>query len=440
MCNKNLSPKVLVVSHNAFSPTGNMGKTLSDMLSCVDGENLAQLFFHNDKPHIDCKCKRYYRITDVNMVKSVFSRKGGYRIYTACDIEQADNSKTGGKTETPNNLTHKIYQFSRRRTPFIYTARNLLWNIGVWDTKQLDNWISSFSPDVIFFACGDYAFAYKIVYKIAKKYNIPVVPWCCDDFYLRQLNANQVFQKLVRANLTKWAKKVFSLSHTVVTISDKMARDYAEKFGVKTELIRISAPQPHNDTAQQREGIYYIGNLGVNRITPLTELAKALHAAQVDTLQHIHVYSAEKNEKTLQMLQNTQGIVFHGAVPAQQVAQLQAKAKYLLHVEAFDQPSKNRTRYSLSTKIGEYLASGACVAAFGPGDIASMEYLNSNGAALFSCTADGLVEKLAAAQSDAQIYTQTVKKGLATAQKHHSKETNTIKMEKVLSFSCGERE
>lgn len=437
MCNNNSSPKVLVISHNAFSTTGNMGKTLADMLNCVKAENLSQLFFHNDRLDAACECKNYYRITDVNMAKSVLSRKGGYKIY---DTSQSQPPQTQPeKQDKTGGFVHKIYQFSRRRTPFIYMARNLLWEIGVWDTAALDGWIKDFAPDVIFFACGDYAFAYKIVYKLAERYRIPVVPWCCDDFYLRQLEANQIFQKLVRHNLTKWAKKIFSLSRTVVTISDKMAEDYVRYFGVKTQVIRISAA-PHGNAEQEREGIYYIGNLGVNRITPLLQFAKALDAAQIEKLGQIQVYSGEKNPKTLQLLAEQKNIVFHGAVPAQQVAQLQQKAKYLLHVEAFDAHSKNRTRYSLSTKIGEYLVSGACIAAYGPKDIASMEYLAANNAAIYSDDALQLVQKLQEAETDRQIYNSTVCNGLYTSVQHHNKQTNNIKMEKILSFLSEERE
>ena len=56
-----------------------------------------------------------------------------------------------------------------------------------------------------------------------------------------------------------------------------------------------------------------------------------------------------------------------------------------MHVESFDEKSKNSTRYSLSTKIPEYLNSGVCIFAYGPDDIASIEYLKENSVA-FVCS------------------------------------------------------
>ena len=41
------SPRVLVVSHNVFSNSGNMGKTMMRMLGGIPPERLAQLYFHH---------------------------------------------------------------------------------------------------------------------------------------------------------------------------------------------------------------------------------------------------------------------------------------------------------------------------------------------------------------------------------------------------------
>lgn len=437
MCEKTGFPKVLVISHNAFSTTGNMGKTLSDMLACVPDDNTAQLFFHNDTPDSDCRCQNYYRVTDVDMVKSVFGRKAEYKIYTgenlAAKTETISAEKSGG-------AVHNIYQYSRRRTPFIYMARNLLWNIGVWNTAELDNWIKNFSPDVIFFACGDYAFAYKIVYKIARKLGIRVIPWCSDDFCLKQLKPHWFMQRIVRANLEKWTRKVFSLSDSVVTINDKMARDYAAHFGIRTNVMRISADIPEKHTSYtQRSGICYIGNLGVGRTAPLLQFADALHSAQLKGLEKIHVYSGEKNQDTIDMLKNCSGVVYHGSVTADEVKKLHSKTRYLLHTENSALHFKNRTRYSLSTKIGEYLASGACIVAYGPKDIASMEYLAAGGGALCSDNVHELIQLIAAAENDADIYTDTVNNSLEMVQKYHNRQSNNNLMKNIICFSAGQR-
>ena len=72
-------PRILVVSHTVFSSTGNMGKTMMDMLSCVPSDHLAQLYFHSEVP-TQRVCERYFRITDKDMLYSVCKGKRRFRI------------------------------------------------------------------------------------------------------------------------------------------------------------------------------------------------------------------------------------------------------------------------------------------------------------------------------------------------------------------------
>ena len=69
-------PKVLVVSNNAFSKTGSNGRTLGNLFTNWDSGKIAQFYIYNEEP-LHCKCENYYRITDKNMIKSIFTRKSG---------------------------------------------------------------------------------------------------------------------------------------------------------------------------------------------------------------------------------------------------------------------------------------------------------------------------------------------------------------------------
>lgn len=62
-----VEPRVLVVSHNVFSSSGNMGKTMMHMLAGIPPDNLAQLYFHQEIPTRRC-CLHYFRMTDSNIL------------------------------------------------------------------------------------------------------------------------------------------------------------------------------------------------------------------------------------------------------------------------------------------------------------------------------------------------------------------------------------
>jgi len=66
--------KVLVISNNAFSQTKNNGKTLASLFEYFQPENIAQLYFNPELPDVD-RFNKYYQITDLDMLRSLFSRR-----------------------------------------------------------------------------------------------------------------------------------------------------------------------------------------------------------------------------------------------------------------------------------------------------------------------------------------------------------------------------
>ena len=303
-------PHVLVISHNVFSASGNMGKTMENLLGGVDPAHLAQLYFHSEVPTRRC-CLRYFRITDRDVLRSRLSRRQVGRSYGADDI---DETRTVSRTD--RGLEARVYQFSRRRTGLIYILRDLLWCLGRWDTPALRAWLEAFAPDVIFFASGDYTFSYRIACRLSRRYGIPMLMWCCDDYYLIGKKTRSPLYRLHHRSLLRWARLAAARSPMLLTISREMQDDYSALFGRPAETVRI--PVPRNPCAlppEQRSGVVYAGNLGLHRVEPLLELGRALHRGCVHGCEHIDVYSGERSEETLRRLQHAEGIVFHGPLP-----------------------------------------------------------------------------------------------------------------------------
>lgn len=411
--------KVLVVSHTVFSESGNMGRTMADFFSAFPCDLLAQIYFHSEVPTLDI-CHRYFRVTDRNVLKSVFTRRAGYRIFNENDIDK------GRKTSrTDKGIVAKIYQFSRRRTPIIYILRNLMWRTGVWDSKAMNSWLDKVNPDVIFFAAGDYSFSYRVVERISKKRGIPVVMWFCDDHFLNLRDNPSFLECFVKKDLIKWAKKVAQLSCGMIAISDKMKDDYSKLFNQDIEVLRISAKVNSSLVpSERRTGVVYAGNLGVQRLDSLIELGKTLKNAGIPGYDHIDVYSGERDPNRLALLKEENGIIFHGAVPQGELARVLQSARYLLHVESKDPEAIRRTRYSLSTKIGESLVCHGVIFAYGPKEISSMTYLSDHHAAVMLESASDLIDKINYYNEHHDEYQNIVSNALKLAESQHNKTLN----------------
>lgn len=417
--------RVLVISHNIFSATNNMGKTLAGYFEAWKQEELAQFFVHSEVPtsHI---CENYFRITDKDIIKSIFTRKCG-TVFTKENIEEREDSRID------QGLMKKVYQKAQKRTPLIYIARNFLWRIGHWKNKKFLEWIDEFDPEAIFFASGDYSFIYRIAFEIAEYKNIPLFPVCVDDFYLFNMNKNTILGKLEHRLFMKQVRRVMNRSTALFTICDKMARDYEKLFEKRCYTLHTASSLSGMLPSPKRNKISYLGNLGFGRNATLVDIGRALRSLDIEGKpEYIDVYSAETDPAVLRDLTHENGIEFHGRISADEVKRVMAQSLAVIHTESFEAHYRKRVRYSVSTKIADSLMSGTCILAYGPEDVASMEYLIQNKAAIIATTSEELPQKLRTLLTDCTERKKIVACAQRLAAENHSETKNMNMIAEVM--------
>ncbi|MBO5040132.1 MAG: glycosyltransferase [Clostridia bacterium] len=423
--------KVLVVSHNVFCKTSSMGKTLLSYFEQWGTDNVAQFYIHSEVPTDDSCCVNYYRVTDKEMVKSVFTRRSGSR------FGKSDIQKDRVSSRTDEGLSAAIYQKARKRTPFIYFARNLIWRLGRWNTKKLRKWIDEFNPDAVFFASGDYAFMYIVARKIAKMKNIPLYVCCMDDYYINNKNESRFGGRLTHKAFMKQVKKTVSASAGMFTICEKMKEDYFKMFGVPCHTLHTAASFEGPLSCEKKTGaISYIGNVGYNRHKQLISLGRALRSIESEVpCACIDVYSSEKRPEILRDLKPENGINFHGEISSDEVKNVMAESMFLIHTESFDGESRKAVAYSVSTKIADSLASGTCLIAYGPEEIASIKYLADNQAAFCIFDDHNLSDRLKVIINDTKRYSEIVDNARALSIKNHG---SKCALETIKAVICEE--
>ncbi|CAH1057996.1 glycosyltransferase [Paenibacillus pseudetheri] len=377
--------KVLLISHNALGKENNMARTLENQFMGLRSEQIAQLFFSDENPNSEY-CDNYFRVSDSEVLRSLYSRKEVGNKINITFHESIDNKDEWIKT--------KIRKKGNRR-PAVYLIRNLIWLLGKWKSKKLDDWLDQFKPDVIYFASGDYAFSYMVTLYIAKRRNIPVIIGCYDDFYIDKRKTINPLYHITYQNLMKKAKELFDLSSAFVAVSDMMVEDYSKLFNKKGYTLYTPTNLLNNSSNfKKQEIITYAGNLGHGRAEQLISLGRALKKIGVPSLDHIDVYSGEIRTEITGSLTADNGINFCGRVPAEKVQELMISSKYIVHTESFDETFTKRVKYSLSTKIADCLASGSCIIAYGPKEVASISYLEKDEAACVISDEASLEKKL----------------------------------------------
>lgn len=426
---QNNNTRVLIIGHNVLDQRTAFGKTLISFFKDWGKNNLSELFFHSEVPTINV-CGNYFRITDTDVFNNVIKkcRLTG----RSFGIDDIDETRTTPRTDT--GIKSKIYSFGRKRSSLIYIARNYIWKHANWFSDELQKWITDFKPDVIFFAAGDYSFAYDITYKISNEFNIPVVMYCCDDYYINRINPHSLLSKTVYNGLIKSVKRCLEKTTAIITICDKMTDAYKSFFGkpVYTIYTGYSSTYLHSD--QKTKSFVYLGNLGYSRYKSLIQIGKALKkiSDETDEKYIIDVYSAENRHKVLKHLTIKNGIAFHGVIGADEVRRVISESIFVLHVESFTKKIIRKVEYSVSTKIADILVSGTCCFAYGSSNIASIKYLMDNDAAIIVNSKKELSNIIVKALRDKKLCSEKIKKARALAEKNHNPYLVSKKIESVI--------
>ena len=416
--------RVLIVSHNVFGKTNNMGKTLLSYFADFQPEEIAQFYIHSEVPTDDSVCRNYYRFTDKDAIRSLWPFRSYGKRFSRDEI-RTDRASSA----TASGITGAMYQFGRKRTAGIFAARNTLWKLSRWNTKEFRAWVDEFSPDVIFYASGDYGFSYDIAREVADYTGKPLIVLCVDDFYLYNRNAHTLLGRLMHRLFMKTVHKTMERACEIYVISDAMKTVYEPLFGKPCRVLHTSAVGRTENRNEAADRISYIGNLENGRSDQLARMGQALKAMDAENLpERIDVYSGERNPEILKPLTEENGIRFHGMIPAEEVPDVMGRSMAVIHTESFDPEMAKLVRFSVSTKIAETLMYGPCLIAYGPTGIASIDYLKQHEAAYVISAPVQLEAGLKKILSDSALRNRIIENARELAKKNHNGENNSSQL------------
>ena len=377
--------KVLIISHNPIGNTDNIGITLRNLFSNFDKDELCELYLRDQACNFDV-CENYYCLKETAILKSLVKRQlqtGEVKhkpVNENVVVEHVDQDRT-------SSFKNSIYELGRKRTQFIYTVRNFVWRHSNWYSKELKEWLAIQKPTVIFFSAGDYSFLFNIVEKIANDLKIPVVIYYMDEYYFVK-ETKEKFLHIDSRDYKKTFKRLYLKAKANICISDSMSELYTKEFG--KEAINIMNSVVVNNETNKYHGfgdiikVRYFGNISYSRYTVLSKLATVFanlnkeYQRQVD----FKVYSGEKNQTTLNEFTSNKDVQFMGRISPEEVSEEITKSDVLVIAEAFNESTICSVKHSISTKIPDSLNSGKVVLAIGPSEVAAINYLRKNNAAL----------------------------------------------------------
>lgn len=422
--------KILILSHNPLSTYNSMGMTLLRLFSEFPPEALCQLYIYPSLPDTD-RCASFFRITDKDVLRSFFS------FFCVKGHEVSPTAREPSAFEHPQD--EKLYRNVRNKTPLRMFLRDALWRFSHWYNRPLKRWLAEQKPTCLFVAPGSGVFFYRIAQKLAKKLQIPIVTYVCDDYYF--LRGWGLLGRLHQRSLCKAIEKLLGDSSHMVAISQPLADAYHTRFGVPVTMIMTGTGRPiaaEVRSAAGAQSLFYAGNIRGGRNESLAAVGRVIDEinAAHGTQFSLELYTGEKDRTILLAFDGISSIHLHGFLTGAEFEQVFHAARLHLHIESFVAAEAENVKYSISTKIADCLGSGCCFVAYAPSQVASMQYLLGQQCALTATEPKQLRQVLECAFFDPSAADQAAQNGLLAAHTYHDCRNNSLLLAAVLEHAC----
>lgn len=371
--------RVLVLSLNAWNLSNSTGNTLSNLFCKLnDSDKVANIYCRNERVD-NSICKRYFRITESDIIHSLFTlrRCGREMSYKDCGNER--ELQMSQRTNYENFFS----LLKNYRCAIVLLFREFLWSLPVWKNKKLKKFVTEFSPEVIYMHGHYNLYMHWILSYCQKISGAKVAMYWADDMYGRKSYSpiNFFYESLLR----KRFRKSILLSSLLFGGSLPLCKEYSHIFGKQfipfiKECKRVKFDD--NKYIGNPIIIVYAGNLLFGRENVIVELAKAIGRINRKGLLHQYFLKIFSNTtpstESLLFLDDKRNCCYMGCKPYQEVCEEMDRSDLSLFIESFDKNNILSTRLSFSTKIIDCMQSSAGILAIGPSNIASIDYIENN--------------------------------------------------------------
>lgn len=361
-------PKILIVceqfvSGNAITALNLFSKWNNSSMYCISryndffSENFSQAYLLGNK-------EVHYRFP-FNM----FSKSPCSRLYKSPEkVERNSISSSHRASKSWFRMLIKFLKF-----------------IGIFDKRlsyklsdDLIKWIDEINPEYIYTPVGTVEMAYFILELIDRFPNIKLIYHGYDEW---TKNSSQSFSKRYMKEGESLLLKIISKASVKMAISNKMAEYYSSYYNTKFYSFCNPVEEISEPVVSKKNIITFIGYIGSHNLSSIISLTKALSSSNNEDLQ-LSIYSNIDVELITMLKKIYPNIVVNGWIDHSRIPLVLRESRILFLPIGFEKHVVRFTRYSMSTKMAEYLASSTPILYLGPKDIAMTELLVNNEAAV----------------------------------------------------------
>ncbi len=415
-------PRLLVIGNCCLSNITSNGRTLRNFLVGWPKDKLAQFCLRFEYPDFET-CENYYCVSDADALNAFLHKKK----VNKAESQPAMTAVGSASAKNP-----------RRKDALAMYLRDIVWSSKKWQGKNFKKWIDDFSPELILFQAGDFAYLCNLAVSISKERNIPIVIYNSESYYLKDFDylrsqgISKLFYPLLRGRFRKSFKKLMKRADSAIYSCDMLTEDYQKSFATPGYTIYTATENKSEAHRSEKElpTVSYLGNLGVGRHQGLVDIANALQA--ISEKLRIDVYGKIPTSTVKEAFEACAGINYCGFVSYEQVKTVMANSDILVHTENFSNYSRLDLKYAFSTKIADSLASGRCFLLYAPEEIAASQYLIKNESAYVVSDKNELAQTLNMLVNNPASRAKYFQNAMSVVEKNHTADKNSKAFQKIL--------
>lgn len=381
------TPRILVFTVSAWnSKVG--ANTWASLLEHYDSKKIANICLRDEVPDSPV-CSRYFSISESKVLRSIIAR----RIQTGTELIASTAESSADSCLAEHRARYAKMKKKRRYSMLL--ARELVWFLGKWHTKELDRFLDDFRPDIVLYSLEGYIHFNRIVEYAIKRTGAKAIGYIWDDNFTYKQSKKigfLAYRYFQRRSLKRVAKRTSEF----LAISDTTKEEADSFFGIQCHVLTKplnQAPSVRDADVKKPIKILYTGNLLIGRDRSLLKVVQALKQTPQGSFS-LDVYTqTDLSDEQRQALSDGQICNIYPAISQQEVIAKQKEADLLLFLEDVDGPDAQMARLSFSTKITDYLSAGNAILAVGNKDTAPMRYFVKNKAA-FVVSAEQEISKV----------------------------------------------
>jgi len=358
--------RILLINGQSINTSNATGITLSALLSNTPQENLFEVCFsEGDLPQK--RIKSHIIPESINPIRCLFKYTlGGDKITIKLN-----------HTIRKDILAEKAESI-RKKNHFKEIIRAYLDASPIHIDKETKIAVTRFNPDIVY-TLGSNIMVLKMALSISRICDSAVLLHFMDNWRESMyLGALMFYPRIKLRNLIK---KIEERSVTGLAISDMMANAYMLRSRIEYYPLMNAINKNMIGVPNATEGascrIVYTGGLHLNRYRSLFDVQTCVrHLNECGYPCTILVYTTQR-DAYLKELFDDHFVIFKEYVVHEKIYSVYDSADILLHIESFDEDQMLFTKYSISTKISEYLSSGKPILCYAPKEIAVYQYIKN---------------------------------------------------------------